>query len=152
MIFVELERKRLLNAGEAQGSNLRQRVLDMDIKSRSPEEKISKRKTSRPTVSTGDSETISMLLSMNELKNGLEALLMQLPSMRDHLDKPSDIKLPSLPIERSVIDICGVNMDLRLKEMMMELQSKLRKYEGLLGTITLATQMVCGPFHLMSHD
>lgn len=143
MIFVELERKRLLAAAEAKGSKLHQRVLDMEIRSKKQENRrLGKREQRSPTSSTGDTDTIHMLLSMNALKNGLEALLEQLSSIRNHLGKPSDTMSANELDEGSISDACGVNIDLRLKEIMAELQSKVRGYEGLLGAITLATQMV----------
>lgn len=144
MVFVELERKRLLDAGEDRGTNLRQRVLDMEIKSnmQGKEPQSIERGRVRPSVSTGDSETIKMLLSMNELKNGLEGFLTQLSSMREHLGKPSDTTLANAFDKVNMAEMHGVNIDLRLREMMIELQSKLRTYQGLLETITLATQMV----------
>lgn len=150
MIFVELERKRLLDASEVKGSELHQRVLDMEVRSKRQRQKNLKgeikspeREKRSPTVATGDSETIQMLLSMNELKNGLEAFLIQLVSMRDHLGKPSEITLARHLDNGSTTDVCGVNIDLRLREIAAELQSKLRSYQGLLETLTLATQMVC---------
>lgn len=141
MVFIELERKRLLDAGENKGSHLHQRVLDMEIRSKR-QTKSGNKEESPASVSVRDSETIQMLLSMNELKNGLEGLLIQLSSIRDHLGKPSEIVLESGSEDGSDVGICGMNIDLRLKEIMSELQSKLRSYKGLLDTMALATQMV----------
>lgn len=148
MVFVELERKRLLDAGEDRGTKLRQRILDMGVRSnKQPQGKVGiERGDLRPAASTGDSETIDMLLSMDGLKNGLDALLTQLSSMRGHIGKPSDITLANNfhEVPLGMADVDGVNIDLRLREMMTELESKLRTYQGLLETITLVTQMVWG--------
>lgn len=143
MIFVELERKRLLVAAATKGSSLHQRVLDMEKRSKRQGQKSAEKENQSSEVSTADSETIHMLLSMNNLKNGLEGLLEQLSAMRSHLGKPSDIILESKLEDHMMDNTCRVNIDLRLKEIMTELRSKVRGYDGLLGTLTLATQMVC---------
>ncbi|CAN8103076.1 unnamed protein product [Discula destructiva] len=146
MVFVELERKRLLDAAADQGTSLRQSVLEMENRSRNQDEKNAERAKSNSAGSAGDSEIIKMLLSMNALKNGLAGFLTQLSSMRDHLGKPSEITLAQASAGESLSDADGVNIDSRLKEVMAEFESKLRIYQGLLETITLATQMEATDF------
>lgn len=143
IIFAELERKRLLQAADVRGSNLNQRVLEMDVRSQKEEEnQHGKVQEKKGALQAGDSETINMLLSMNELKNGLEGLRELLSTMRNHLGQPSELTLSKLQGDGRVANLHGMNIDLRLKEMIVELQGKSRSYEGLLGAITLATQMV----------
>lgn len=143
MIFVELERARLLNHAAAKGTELNQKVIDMDSKFK-PQGQDSLEKTKKSSGDpTSDSEIIKMLLSMSGIKNGLEGLHEQLASMRDHLGRPSDITLENEPDEDSSNHVHSVNIDLRLKEIMTEIRDKVRYYEGILGAITLATQMVC---------
>lgn len=143
MIFMELERKRLLDAAAGQATELNQRVLDMEVRSKKQGKEVHGKTEENEAVQTGDSETIKMLLSMHELKNALDGLSEQLSTMRMHLGKPSELTLARYQEAGDITDTCGINIDLRLKEMVSELQSKSRHYEGLLEAITLATQMVC---------
>lgn len=143
MIFAELERTRLLDHAAAKGTELNQKVIEMDSKFKTQGQDNLEKKEKSTGDPTGDSEIIKMLLSMSGMKNGLEGLHEQLSSMRDHLGRPSEITLGNEPDEDGPNYVCSVNIDLRLKEIMTEIRNKVRYYEGLLGAITLATQMVC---------
>lgn len=161
MVFVELERKRLLNAMESKSSELDQRILDMEhrlqtdkaAKQENNKKSFPKKDGKVPTMTDRDCETIRMSLAMSDFKNGLEGLLTQILSMRNHLGKPSDkftLEDEAEERERNSRDshACGVEIDIRLKDITAELQSKLRSCNGRLEAITLATQMVQTLAHL----
>lgn len=143
MVFVELEHQRLLDDAEAQGTELKEQIIKMEARSKMQEQQHHYKTKESPQDPKGDLQIFRMLQTMDGIKNGLEGLHEQLSSMRDHLGRPSEITLAKGSKEEDLSYICNVNIDLRLKEIMSEIRNKVRSYEGLLGAITLATQMVC---------
>lgn len=146
MVFVELERQRLLDNADAKGTELNEQIIKMEARSEMQEQDHHQKTKKISGDTTGNSQIIQMLQTMDGMKNGLEGLHEQLSSMRDHLGRPSEVTLAEeLKEEEDLSYMCSVNIDLRLKEIMTEIRNKVRSYEGLLGAITLATQMVCTP-------
>lgn len=143
MVFAEHERKRLFNAIDEKSTELEERILELET--RVKKGKHRKKGQKILPMAYRDCEAIDLWRSMSSLKNGLESLHTELGSMREHLHA----MLESLPKHNPDSgDLRGlgqgpdVYIDARLKEMMAEFQSKIRNCEGLLGSMTLATQMV----------
>lgn len=152
MIFAEHERKRFFNAIDQKSTELSDRILELKTRVKKKETKKEVEKEGvdgerRQTMTQRDCEAIDLWRSMSALKNGLESLYGELGSMRDHLhvlqkSQPKDFPDPS-SLQGSVPHAStAVHIDARLKEMMAEFRSKIRSCEGLLGSMTLATQMV----------
>lgn len=142
MVFAEHERKRLFNAIDEKSTELEERILELET--RVKKGKHRKKGQKILPMAYRDCEAIDLWRSMSSLKNGLESLHTELGSMREHLHA----MLESLPKHNPDSgDLRGlgqgpdVYIDARLKEMMAEFQSKIRNCEGLLGSMTLATQM-----------
>lgn len=146
MIFAEHERKRIFNAIERKSTELEERILELQKRvTKDPTKEVGTQTAKDPTMTQRDCEAIELWRSMSSLKNGLESLLAELGSMRDHLKTLPESRIkPYQDQGRSQEIVQGpeVYIDARLKEMMAELRSKIRSCESLLGGITLATQMV----------
>ncbi|KAJ0116781.1 uncharacterized protein J7T55_009932 [Diaporthe amygdali] len=148
MIFVEHERKRLFNAIDDRSTELEERILELETRvnkeAKKEVDQQAKKEEARQTMTQRDCEAIQLWRSMSSLKNGLGSLYMELESMRDHLKTLP--RSPPKPDRESGSDQetdqgAGMYIDTKLKEMMAEFRSKTRKCEGLLGAMTLATQM-----------
>lgn len=152
MIFAEHERKRLFNAIDQKSTELGKRILELKtrVKKKETKKEVEKEATDgdgRQTMTQRDCEAIDLWRSMSALKNGLETLHGELGSMRDHLhvlQESQQHKVPDSSSRQESAPHVGpeVHIDARLKEMMAEFRSKIRSCEGLLGSMTLATQMV----------
>lgn len=152
MIFAEHERKRFFNAIDQKSTELGERILELKTRVKKKESKkdVEKEATDgdgRQTMTQRDCEAIDLWRSMSALKNGLETLHGELGSMRDHLhalQESQQHKVPDSSSHQESAPHVGpeVHIDAKLKEMMAEFRSKIRSCEGLLGSMTLATQMV----------
>lgn len=151
MIFAEHERKRLLNAVDERSTELEERILELEKRVNTDTKKEVKqhadKEQARQTMTQRDCEAIGLWRSMSCLKNGLESLHAELGSMKTHLHKIPKCIPGSLPRAEEGPE---VHIDAKLEEMMAELQSKIRSCEGLLGSMTLATQMVPNVFSIPS--
>lgn len=152
MIFAEHERKRFFNAIDQKSTELGKRILELKtrVKKKETKKDVEKEATDgdgRQTMTQRDCEAIDLWRSMSALKNGLETLHGELGSMRDHLhalQESQQHNVPSSSGHQESAPHVGpeVHIDAKLKEMMAEFRSKIRSCEGLLGSMTLATQMV----------
>lgn len=154
VIFAEHERKRLFNAKEELSTELAKRILELENRVRkgtSEKEQEPAKSQGKQSMTQRDCEAIDLWRSMSYLKNGLESLHTELGSMRDHLHLlPGSIaKHGTIATTPENIEGPEVHIDARLKEMMHECRSKIRSCEGLLGSMTLATQMVRLFFHCL---
>lgn len=156
MIFAEHERKRLLNEVDKRSTELEKRILELENRVNKDTEKEAK---ARQTMTQRDCEAINLWRSMSSVKNGLESLKTELGSMKNHLHTISKCMNGNESASGSLRKLQEgpeVHIDARLKEMMAELQSKIRSCEGLLGSMTLATQMVwkrpSPPANSLSHQ
>lgn len=151
MVFAEHERKRLFNAIDQKSTELGERILELKKRVKKGNKKEVEQEEAesggRQTMTQRDCEAIDLWRSMSTLKNGLESLHGELGSMRDHLhalQKSQPKNVPDSSSRQGLAPRAGpeVYIDARLKEMMAEFRSKIRSCEGLLGSMTLATQMV----------
>lgn len=158
MIFAEHERKRLFNAMDQKSTDLGERILELKnrVKKKETKKEVEKEATDgerRQTMTQRDCEAIDLWREMSALKNGLETLYGELGSMRDHLhvlqkSQPQIVPDSSGRQGPAPNSETAVHIDAKLKEMMAEFRSKIRRCEGLLGSMTLATQMVLPISHL----
>lgn len=152
MIFAEHERKRLFNAIDEKSTELAARILELKKRVKKEVDQ-DEEKGDKQTMTQRDCEAIDLWRSLSALKNGLESLHGELGSMKEHLHAlrkapPNNVTdtlgFPEIaPQTRLEVDI-----DTRLKDMMAEFRSKIRSCEGLLGSMTLATQMVRPYYHV----
>jgi hypothetical protein len=153
MIFAEHERRRLFNAIDEKSTKLGTRILELKNRVKKDATKDAKKDTdkdaekgqSKQTMTQRDCDAIDLWRSMSSLKNGLESLHTELGSMRDHLHSISTLlgkQDPGSAALQGIYDGPEIYIDARLREMMAEFRSKIRSCEGLLGSMTLATQMV----------
>ncbi|KAK8093717.1 hypothetical protein PG997_000402 [Apiospora hydei] len=165
MMFAELERKRLLEALRDEAGNLSQRVLEMEKRlSEDPPENDAAEKdvvattsgTSSAAATTRDATHDRILqkdckatndwMLVSELKNGLQSLIIVLESMAAHApefrEETGTDANPAAGKNRKLYTYNTAKFQARLKEMEIELRSEVRKCDGLLGGMSLATQMV----------
>lgn len=153
MIFAEHERKRLFDAVDDKSTKLRTRILELKNRVKKDTAKDAKKDADndagkgqlKQTMTQRDCDAIDLWRSMSSLKNGLESFHTELGSMRDHLHSVSEL-LPKHNAGSGGLQTTGdgpeIYIDERLREMMAEFRSKIRSCESLLGSMTLATQMV----------
>ncbi|KUI60135.1 hypothetical protein VP1G_07376 [Cytospora mali] len=146
MVFLQLERQRIINSFERKSSSLLQKVLVLKNRVTSGDGDTTTRDGARsPTMTERDCEAIQLWLDMSSLKSGFKSLLEQLASMKGHLEEVSDPQSKSGADGQEINDReehDGIYIGLRLNEMMVELKSKIRRCETLLGGMTMTTQMV----------
>ncbi|KUI74458.1 hypothetical protein VM1G_10189 [Cytospora mali] len=145
MVFLQLERQRIVNSFERKSSSLLQKVLDLKNRVISGDRDTTTKDGARnPTMTERDCEAIQLWLDMSSLKNGFESLLEQLASIKGHLEDLSDTQSKPSDDGQEIKDreeYDGIYIGLRLNEMMVELKGKIRRCETLLGGMTMATQM-----------
>lgn len=146
MVFMEHERRRLLNTLDTIGPQLDQKILDLENRLRLEDQAVTQatQKFNR-TMTQKDCEGTKMWVSVSHLKNGLESLRHILPSMIDHCQAlPKDSSWPVVVGNGVPADglACSNRFEARLYEMIAELESKIRKCDGLLSGMALATQVV----------
>lgn len=153
MIFAELERKRLLNVMDEKATQLVARILDWEYRAERDMRTEMEQDPNLQARNAHDDHTmierergaIQLWLSISRLQNGLESMTAELSSMRDHLQTVRGPMPKQSPKGKGVEKMDpepGIYIDARLKEIIAELRSKIRECEGLLGGMTLVTQMV----------
>lgn len=149
VIFAELERARLLGLLDLEKEALARRILELENKLRGEDQSsISEKADSEPALPTRDCESTKLWMDVSRLQNGLQSLRIQLQNMIEHSESLATTYFKS-PVEGSdEIDEhveerrAGSRIDMRLREMIDELGSKIRSCESLLGGMSLAAQMV----------
>lgn len=148
VIFIELERKRLLDNFDRKKSRIYQTILDMErrlvVKNNSSESSGEEEKGAVEDATEGWDAT-RLWMEASSLNSGLESFRVQLERIMEHSrwltanyfaawDDDSD----DYDEERDV----GSGIERRLQEIMDECGSKGRSLETLLKGMSLATQMV----------
>jgi hypothetical protein len=151
MIFVEHERKRLLNALDDKGPDLSQRILDLENRLQSEHQRknrtqdASNRRESNQTMTKKDCQATKLWVSISLLKNGLEGLHQVLESMIQHFQTHSEIIVKHQSSDAGKLrkaSVCSETIKSRLYEMVAEVDNKVRTCDGLLRGMELATQVV----------
>ncbi|KAF6817395.1 hypothetical protein CPLU01_13596 [Colletotrichum plurivorum] len=145
MVFAELERKRLLNMLDAEESVLKQRILNLENKLRgeaSAAGTLAKAKSLEKTQEdvesqVQDCESTKLWIDVSSLKNGLESLKAELEKMVTHSEELATTALDGHAEKRKT----GERIEARLREMVAEINSKVRSCDSLLGGMALAAQM-----------
>lgn len=143
MIFVEVERTRLINTLEDKSPDLVQRVDDMEQRLRHEGKKddMSEKDESGLTIFQEDCRATKSWMSVSALKNGLESFIAVLKCINDHpqllAESEPDVAKVLEGHEKNTIKVHE-----RLKMIELELQGKVRTCDGILGAMALATQMV----------
>ncbi len=138
MIYVELERKRLVNMLERKTSDLQGRIDKMETTLKEESEMENR------TLSERDCETTKLWLSISSLRNGLESLKAQLLSMSEHCRMTWKENSPSN--DRGAARELGERITTRLRVITDEFDTKIRDCDRLLGGTSLAARMVSIPF------
>ncbi|KAK8134610.1 hypothetical protein PG984_006622 [Apiospora sp. TS-2023a] len=170
MMFLELERTRLLEALREKAGNLTQRILEMEnrLSNFADEEETVKQQNdaSEKDVAARNAEqdkTQDKMLQkdcqatndwvlVSGLKNGLQSLIAVVGSMTEHshnFREENETDTSPTAGNRRLYTGNTEKFQARLKEMDIELQSEVRKCEGLLGSMALATQMVITPIQIV---
>lgn len=154
MMHLELERRRLLNKLDIKTGNLQKRIIDMESRLRDERAKNSVRSSESENHSIDrhilhrETEAVNLWVEVGALKNGLESLKTGLISMLRNSKKPLEN------------DILGDDVDdqndkprrhtsqsiqTRLDDMIVEIESIVRRNAHLLIGIQLATDIVSPP-------
>ncbi|KAK8025071.1 hypothetical protein PG990_002894 [Apiospora arundinis] len=155
MMFVEIERKRLIEALRDEMSNLNQRLLNMAgrLGPRKPKGLIGKAGATGEKKSPADDndnmlqkdgKAASLWFKVSELKNGVQSLIVILESVATHcedfLPETGSEKGNTAGNRRMYTDNTE-KFQTRVEEMLIELKSEVQKCDGVLGGMSLATQM-----------
>lgn len=146
MVFAELERKRLVGMLDTEKTVLKQRILNLENKLRgeaSAAGTLAKAKSLEKTQEDVDSqvqdcESTKLWIDVSSLKNGLESLNAELGKMVIHSRELATTVLAGHAEKRKT----GERIEARLREMVAEINSKVRSCDSLLGGMALAAQMV----------
>ncbi|KAF4784108.1 hypothetical protein HER10_EVM0004265 [Colletotrichum scovillei] len=149
MIFAEIERTRLFDLLDKERTTLEQRILDLETKLRGEAQSPTSEKADpEPLLRMRDCESTKLWMDVNRLKNGLHSLRIQLQNLIEHSENLAMTYFkPSVEgkdgIDKYVEERgTGDRIEMRLREMVDELGSKIRTCEGLLGGMSLSAQMV----------
>ncbi|KAH8647909.1 hypothetical protein BX600DRAFT_530946 [Xylariales sp. PMI_506] len=146
VLFAELERKRLFNLLERKRTDLDRKLLDMETKLK--DHSHDREKEIRRSTEMADfknCESTKLWIAVSSLKNGLESLKAQLGILSD-----LSVTLPSCPsrLQGNISNAedpqkynIGDAIQIRLREMIAEFDSKIRTYDTLLEGMKLATQL-----------
>jgi hypothetical protein len=144
MVFMELERKRLCNALDRMRTNLSKGILMLENKINLGKQTADGKTGEKAIeeVTKRDFESFKDWLSVSSLDNGFQSFKTQLECMIKH-----SASLPNTAFSEFGCNIysqreTGDRIESRLYEMFNEIESKSRRCRGLLGGITLSTQMV----------
>ncbi|KAF6809281.1 hypothetical protein CMUS01_13720, partial [Colletotrichum musicola] len=145
MIFAELERKRLLNMLDTEQTVLSQRILNLENKFQgeaSAAGSLAKAKSLEKAQEDDESqaqdcESTKLWIDVSSLKNGLESLKAELEKMAIHSEELATTVLVGHVDKRKT----GERIEARLREMVAEINSKVRSCDSLLGGMALAAQM-----------
>ncbi|KAI1359231.1 hypothetical protein F5Y08DRAFT_349861 [Xylaria arbuscula] len=154
MMFAEFERQRLLNMLDTKGDDLRKRIIDLENKIRqdrsrhSEQSSHSERDLSNQDIAQRECEAVRLWVSVSTLKNGLESLKMELMSMLETSKKPLENDIPGphsiKPNSYTSGDISrrhsSDSIQARLHDMIVEINTIIRRSSSLLVGMSLATQ------------
>ncbi|KAK8107220.1 uncharacterized protein PG998_009233 [Apiospora kogelbergensis] len=145
MVFVEVERRRLIDSLRGEMSILNQRLLD--IKGRlssppAPPEDLPEKDEATDKMLEKDCEAAQLWSKVSELKNGVQSLTIILESISTHSrsflpDTEADLSHSA----RLRYTHNTEKFQARLEEIMIELKSEVEKCDSVLGGMSLATQM-----------
>lgn len=142
MIFMELERKRLLDIFSLQETQVKQKILDMENRIRVDARMKVNVGAGVVEMAQSDFDSTNLWLSISKLKNGLESLKTQLEVMARHSRMLSNTVFTEPEGEHKIQRESGVKIAARLEEIIAEFEGKVRTCEGLFGGLTLSMQMV----------
>lgn len=153
MMFLELERERLIHALRKKAPSLNERVLDMERRLNS--EHVPVEPTSgenghpNHSIMRKDCDALGAWSDVSQLKNGLEGLIPVLETALETADKEypkssnaNPKAAPSIPDWQSKFPERTEMIQIRLEEVISELECKIRFCDSLLSGMALATQMV----------
>ncbi|KAK4446273.1 hypothetical protein QBC34DRAFT_441004 [Podospora aff. communis PSN243] len=149
MVFVELERKRLLNLLDREKTKLQQRILEMKNRLRGESEGTIASidtGTNEASAAVKDCEATESWIHSSKLKNGLESLRTQLMNMKAHSTQLRQsifaTNHPDHNTDNSISEhATGEMIESRLNEMIAEFDCNIRSYDSLLGGMHMAAQM-----------
>ncbi|KAI1278880.1 hypothetical protein F5Y07DRAFT_359772 [Xylaria sp. FL0933] len=156
VMFAELERRRLLNKLDTKGGDLRKRIIDMENrlrhdgprKSAQSSDSEKEKDSSNRNITQRECEAVNLWVEVSSLKNGLESLKTELSSMLESSQKPlenqvtdqdplDDGGFPERKIQQKLV---FDNIQGRLHDMIVEIDSITRRTQSLLQGMSLATQ------------
>ncbi|KAI1147640.1 hypothetical protein F4825DRAFT_436690 [Nemania diffusa] len=160
MLWAEFERQRLINKVDQKASDLRKRIIDMNNrlvddglpkKSIYPNDDSSSNDmiemmggTTQKDITQRECAAVNLWVDVSTLKNGLESFRTELKSMLENSRSPPELdkNISGLPDGQpdSISKHSSDRIQSRLREMIVEMEAKVRYTDSLLGGMTLATQ------------
>ncbi|KAI1427399.1 hypothetical protein F5Y12DRAFT_783300 [Xylaria sp. FL1777] len=154
MIFVECERTRLLNKLERKGGDLYNRIIDMenrlkqDAPGKSGHSSDLEKDRSNRNITQRECEAVNLWVDVSALKNGLESLKTELTSMLQFSKEPLENKILGsdplrhhsyIPARIEDRNSCS-SIQARIHDIIVEIESRIRRTQGVLVGMSLATQ------------
>ncbi|KAI0015305.1 hypothetical protein F4780DRAFT_90017 [Xylariomycetidae sp. FL0641] len=144
MMFAEIERQRLLKVLRTEGTDLKQRIQDMDHRlwSDPHSRAMSEKSIVTETINQRDCKAAQAWVSVSLLKNGLSGLITVIESISEH---SKSLRRSTMQSYNEVVkrrhDGTTSKIQSRLAEISIELKRKIENCDTLLHGMTLATQI-----------
>lgn len=145
MFFIEFERKRLFNLLERNKTRLNQRIIEMEAKLRGEAITPDEKRNADNIARVKDCESTKLWITVSSLKNGVESLKVQITSLDEHSrDISRTVFRPQSDAANPYAEQLQTSelIEGRLKELLVEFDSKIRNCDSILGGMAMATQMV----------
>ncbi|KAI1755864.1 hypothetical protein F4782DRAFT_487414 [Xylaria castorea] len=149
MMHSELERRRLINKIEAQGGDLRKRIIDMETRLReerprkSVQSSDSEKDSTNRSITQRECEAVNLWVEVSALKNGLESLKTGLIAILQNSKKPLESDILGDDGDKQNDRIrkhTSEGIQTRINDMIVEIESIVRRTSGHLVGMSLATQ------------
>jgi type II secretory pathway component PulJ len=154
MTFAELERRRLIDMVEAKGGDLGRRIIDMENRLRQdgPRKSTQSGDSEKESITQGitqrECEAVNLWVQVSSLRNGLESLRTELASMLQNSKEPLENGILTEQADKQPDQsrkISSGSIQGRLCDMIVEINSIVRRTSNILGGMSLATQTVSLP-------
>ncbi|KAI0544713.1 hypothetical protein F4679DRAFT_514053 [Xylaria curta] len=149
MMHSELERRRLRNKLDTKGGYLRKRIIDMENRLReehpreSAQSSNSEKDSANRNITQRECEAVKVWVEVSALKNGLESLKTGLNAILENSKKPLENTILGDDGDEQNDKIrkhTSENIQTRLNDMIVEIESVVRRTSGHLVGMSLATQ------------
>ncbi|RYC61450.1 hypothetical protein CHU98_g4763 [Xylaria longipes] len=149
MMHSELERRRLINKIDAKGGDLRKRIIDIEnrlreVQSRkSVQSSASEKDSTNISIAQRECEAVKLWVEVSSLKNGLESFKTGLKAMLENSKKPLENDILGEDGDEQTHKIrkhASERIQTRINDMIVEIESVVRRAAGHLVGMSLATQ------------
>ncbi|KAI0458536.1 hypothetical protein F5B21DRAFT_529043 [Xylaria acuta] len=149
MMHSELERRRLVNKIDTKGGNLRKRIIDMEnrLREERPRKSVqssdSEKDSTNRSITQRECEAVKLWVEVSSLKNGLESLKTGLIAILENAKKPLENDILGDDGDEQNDKIrkhTSESIQIRINDMVVEIESIVRRTSGHLVGMSLATQ------------